>query len=122
MLEVFVQGAHVGELHVERGIWSFRYAPAWVGATNSWALSPGIPLQKEAIIDRGTIRPVQWYFESLLPAATARMPLAEIAQVDSADSFSLLAHFGAKSAGYPLGDYPSFHHFGRLQKTFAQTA
>jgi serine/threonine-protein kinase HipA len=122
MLDVFIQGAHVGELRDERGDWCFRYSPVWVTTANCCALSPGIPLQREAIVDRGTIRPVQSYFEGLLPDVRARTQLAEVAQIDAADSLSLLAHFGAKSAVYPLGDYPSFHNFGPLQRTFAQAA
>jgi HipA-like protein len=110
-LRVFIQGACVGDLRDDGGVWSFCYARKWARNANHCALAAGIPLQKKSIVDSGTIRPVQRYFESLLPDYRARISHAEFAQMDSVDSFSLLAHWGAKSAGYHLGDYPDFIQF-----------
>jgi HipA-like protein len=110
-LRVLIQGACVGELRDEGGVWSFCYARKWASDANHCALAAGIPLQRKPIVDSGTIRPVQRYFESLLPDDRTRISHAERAQMDSVDSFSLLAYWGAKSAGYRLGDYPDFIQF-----------
>jgi len=107
-LQVFVHGARAGDLHNESGVWSFCYARAWASSGNWCALTPEIPLQKKPIVDSETIRPVQRYFESLLPDDRARISLAALTLVDAADSFSLLGYIGAKSADYHLGDYPDF--------------
>jgi HipA-like protein len=115
-LQVFIQGARVGELRYKDDVWSFRYARKWASGTNRYALAPGIPLGKKPIVDCGSNRAVRQYFESLLPHDKARSQLAQIAGVDAADSISLLAYFGAKSSGYRLGDYPIFLQFGPLQK------
>ena len=121
-LQVFIQGARVGELRDEDGVWSFHYAHNWAHTADRSPLAPGIPLRKEPVVDRGSNRPVQQYFESLLPQDRARSQLAQIAGVDAADSISLLAYFGAKSSGYRLGDYPIFVQFGPLQKELHKRA
>jgi HipA-like protein len=110
-LRVLIQGACVGDLRDEGGVWSFCYARKWASDANHCALAAGIPLQRKPIVDSGTIRPVQRYFESLLPDDRTRLSRAELEQMDSVDSFSLLAHWGAKSAGFRLGDYPDFIQF-----------
>ena len=110
-LQVFVHGAHAGDLRNMSGVWSFCYARTWAIGADCFALSPGIPLQKKPIVDSGTIRPVQRYFENLLPDDRALASLAELAHADTADSFSILAYCGAKPADYHLGDYPHFVQF-----------
>ena len=110
-LRVFIQGACVGDLRDNGGVWSFCYARKWASDANHCALAAGIPLQRRSIVDSGAIRPVQRYFEGLLPDYMTRISHAELAQMDSVDSFSLLAHWGAKLAGYHLGDYPDFIQF-----------
>ncbi|SFG25413.1 HipA N-terminal domain-containing protein [Neptunomonas qingdaonensis] len=44
-------------------------------------------------------RPVQWFFDNLLPEEGARELLASGAKIDKADAFGLLETFGAESAG-----------------------
>jgi len=121
-LQVFVNGARVGDLHNESDVWSFCYARGWASDANRSALAPGIPLQRKPIVDSGSIRPVQRYFESLLPDARTRTSLAALAQVDAVNSFSLLAYWGAQSANYHLGDYPDFIQFCPPPNKLAQTA
>lgn len=115
-LQVFTHGVCVGELRDERGVWSFRYDVKWVSTAGCSALTPAIPLQKTPIVDSGMTRPVRRYFEGLLPDERALAALAELAQIDRADSFSLLAYCGAQSAGYHLGDYPRYFCFAPARR------
>ncbi|MSP97016.1 MAG: type II toxin-antitoxin system HipA family toxin [Betaproteobacteria bacterium] len=98
-LQAWINERNVGELRDENGIWSFAYNPQWVSATEGYALSPALPRQIDPIVDSGSNRPVQWYFDNLLPEESVRVLLAKDAKVDDADAFGLLAYYGAESAG-----------------------
>jgi len=50
-------------------------------------------------LDGASQRPVQWYFDNLLPEEDQRVLLAGDAKLDAADAFGLLAWYGAESAG-----------------------
>lgn len=89
----------VGELREENGIWSFAYDPEWMRAADSYALGTGLPLRAAPVIDDSTRRPVQWYFDNLLPEEAQRALLAKDARLSEADAFGLLAYYGAESAG-----------------------
>lgn len=89
----------VGTLQEVAGLWSFQYAPDWLGTPASFALSPHLPLQAEPLLDGASQRPVQWYFDNLLPEEGQRLLLAGDARLDAADAFGLLAWYGAESAG-----------------------
>lgn len=102
-LQVKIDELPVGTLYENRGIWSFQYNPSWVEA--GFALSPSLPLQTEEIIDTGTTRPVQWYFDNLLPEEGARTRLINAQAPDpdgtrrTWDAWRLLETFGSESAG-----------------------
>jgi serine/threonine-protein kinase HipA len=98
-LQAWINERKVGELRDENGIWSFVYTPQWVNADDGYALSPALPRQPDPIVDSSSTRPVQWYFDNLLPEEGARTLLAKDAKVDVADAFGLLAYYGAESAG-----------------------
>lgn len=98
-LLAWIDRQQIGTLSDRDGIWSFRYAPAWLEAPGNFALCPGLPLQAEEQQDGSTRRPVQWYFDNLLPEEGQRVLLANAARVDGADAFGLLGHYGAESAG-----------------------
>lgn len=98
-LQAYINERQVGELSAESGLWSFAYDPAWVAAEDSYPLSPALPLGAAPIVDSGNMRPVQWYFDNLLPEEDARALLAKEARVDAADAFGLLSWYGAESAG-----------------------
>lgn len=98
-LQAWINEGKVGELRDENGIWSFVYTPQWVNADDGYALSPALPRQLDPIVDSSSTRPVQWYFDNLLPEEGARTLLAKDAKVDVADAFGLLAYYGAESAG-----------------------
>lgn len=94
-----INGDPVGTLHEENGIWIFRYSDAWLTHPDGYALSPHLPLQADPILDLSTTRPVQWYFDNLLPEENQRSLLARDARIDAADAFGLLGYYGAESAG-----------------------
>lgn len=89
----------VGILQEVGGLWTFQYAEAWLHNPLGFALSPHLPLAAEPLLDGASQRPVQWYFDNLLPEEGQRVLLAGDAKLDAADAFGLLAWFGAESAG-----------------------
>lgn len=98
-LRASINQMEVGTLQEVAGLWGFRYAPEWLGHPLSFALSPHLPLTAETLLDGASKRPVQWYFDNLLPEEGQRILLAKEAKLDSADAFGLLAWYGAESAG-----------------------
>ena len=96
-LLVHIDHVQVGTLSENQGIWSFTYTPNW--AANGFDLAPGIPRVEGTILDTGTNRPVQWFFDNLLPEDAARDLLVASAKLPSADAWSLLELYGAESAG-----------------------
>jgi serine/threonine-protein kinase HipA len=94
-----VNQIEVGVLRDEDNVWSFEYRPEWMAASHSFDLSPSLPRKQGRIIDGSTTRPVQWFFDNLLPEEAARDVLAKEAAVSSADAFGLLATYGKESAG-----------------------
>lgn len=96
----YIDQSFVGTLSENTGVWSFQYDEAWV--TSGYELSPGLPLQEEAHVDGGTTRPVQWFFDNLLPEEGARQQLLTFikdGKTVAPDAWTLLAQFGAESAG-----------------------
>lgn len=89
----------VGTLRERDGNWSFRYESSWLAHARAFPLSPHLPLSGGAIEDSATLRPVEWYFDNLLPEESQRELLARDARIDAADAFGLLAWYGAESAG-----------------------
>jgi serine/threonine-protein kinase HipA len=105
-LEVRMNQNLVGILSENTGIWSFTYEDDWV--REQFPLAPGLPLQHGEIIDTGTVRPVQWFFDNLLPEEAARTQLVNNqTSPEKVDAWYLLEQFGAESAGaislLPLG-------------------
>lgn len=96
-LEVFIDKQQVGKLTESAGLWSFHYDAAWV--RSGYPLAPSLPLQTAIFQDGGTTRPVQWFFDNLLPEENARSQLYASLPQGKGDAWDLLAHFGAESAG-----------------------
>jgi len=86
-----------GRLREVANLWAFEYDPQWVAT--GFDLSPHLPRTAGTIADGATTRPVQWFFDNLLPEEQARELLAKEAQLPSADAFALLAYYGKESAG-----------------------
>jgi serine/threonine-protein kinase HipA len=98
-LHASINQTKVGTLHEVDGLWSFQYTADWLESPQGFALSPHLPLTAVALLDGSSKRPVQWYFDNLLPEEGQRVLLARDAWVDAADAFGLLACYGAESAG-----------------------
>ncbi|GJL84172.1 MAG: hypothetical protein DHS20C01_38060 [marine bacterium B5-7] len=98
-LRASINQTEVGTLQEVSGLWSFQYAAGWLGSPQCFALSPHLPLTAEPLLDGASQRPVQWYFDNLLPEEDQRILLAGDARLDAADAFGLLAWYGAESAG-----------------------
>ncbi|MFY7871714.1 MAG: HipA N-terminal domain-containing protein, partial [Limnohabitans sp.] len=79
--------------------WSLSYDEAWRQASDAFDLSPALPRAQGRIEDGGSQRPVQWFFDNLLPEEGARELLAQEAKLPQADAFALLSYYGAESAG-----------------------
>ncbi len=77
----------------------FEYDPAWAEAEDGFDLSPALARSMLSHTDGASIRPVQWYFDNLLPEEGLRTVLSKEAGIAQADAFGLLAYFGAESAG-----------------------
>lgn len=98
-LHASINQAQVGTLQEVEGLWGFQYAGDWLNSPEGFALSPHLPLTTELLLDGASKRPVQWYFDNLLPEEGQRVLLAGDAKLDAADAFGLLAWYGAESAG-----------------------
>ncbi|MDN7587877.1 HipA domain-containing protein [Burkholderia seminalis] len=92
-------GLCMGRLTDDRGVWSFTYDAQWLASPEAYPLSPAFALRADTFTDSSTDRPVQWFFDNLLPEEGMRTSLAREAQVDAADAWGLLAYFGRESAG-----------------------
>jgi serine/threonine-protein kinase HipA len=98
-LRASINQYELGVLQEQAGLWTFQYTTDWLENPRHFALSPHLPLTSEAIVDGSTKRPVQWYFDNLLPEENQRDLLAADASLDANDAFGLLAAYGAESAG-----------------------
>ncbi len=109
-LRVLSDGTWMGTLDVIDGRWSFAYAPEWT----VHPLSPGFPLSTRDYQDVGEQRPVEWFFENLLPEGRLRELIAFRDRIDPRDSWAFLVRHGQDTAGAlsliledPEGDGPT---------------
>ncbi len=98
-LVAFINQTTVGSLLEVDGLWRFQYADSWLENPQRFALSPHLPLASDPVVDGASQRPVQWYFDNLLPEEGQRLLLARDAGLGAADAFGLLSSYGAESAG-----------------------
>lgn len=98
-LNVFVDNRLVGQLHEGEDLWRFEYDKSWAQATDSFDLAPGLPRKTLEHADGGTMRPVQWFFDNLLPEELLRQAVSKEAGIKGEDAFALLQYLGAESAG-----------------------
>lgn len=97
VLHVFIDATRIAALEENQGIWSLQYDPEWV--ERGYDLGPGLPLSAASIVDSGSVRPVQWFFDNLLPEDAARTRLVASLPGRRGDAWDLLERFGAESAG-----------------------
>lgn len=94
-----IGGRPVGRLSESAGVWKFEYAAEWLAHADRFPLSPALPLSEAPILDGASLRPVQWYFDNLLPEESQRQLMATDADIRGADAFGLLSYYGSESAG-----------------------
>ncbi|MEH6651134.1 MAG: HipA domain-containing protein [Motiliproteus sp.] len=106
VLAVWNNHTLIGELRESNNLWQFEYDPQWT----DFDLCPSLPIGTRQMIDGASLRPVQWFFDNLLPEGGARELISRDAKINKADSFGLLLEFGAESAGaltlLPPGERP----------------
>jgi serine/threonine-protein kinase HipA len=98
-LEVTINEQSIGSLKESDDLWAFEYSPQWAASADSFDLSPALPRAERLHKDGASNRPVQWYFDNLLPEGAMRTVLAKEAALSAEDAFGLLCYFGAESAG-----------------------
>ncbi len=99
-LNVYIDNKLIGTLSEGNNLWVFEYDPAWVARESSFDLSPALSRATLRHEDGGTMRPVQWYFDNLLPEELLRKAVAKEAGIkDPEDAFGLLTYLGAESTG-----------------------
>jgi serine/threonine-protein kinase HipA len=98
-LDAFINEQRVGTLSEGEDLWRFEYDPQWASASDAYDLSPRLARSELVHTDGGTDRPVQWYFDNLLPEEAQRDVVAKEAKIKGEDAFGLLEYLGAESAG-----------------------
>ena len=98
-LKAYLDRRLVGTLNEGEDLWTFDYDPTWAAAEDAFDLAPGLPRTQLQHVDGGTLRPVQWYFDNLLPEELLRQAIQKEAGIKGDDAFALLEYLGAESAG-----------------------
>jgi len=98
-LIAYLNGRAVGALAEGNDLWTFEYDREWAGLPDSFDLSPALPRSQLQHQDGGSERPVQWYFDNLLPEEQMREAVSKEANIQGDDAFALLEYLGAESAG-----------------------
>ncbi len=98
-LRVLINGQWVGTLFDERDVWAFQYTEAWCSHLAGFPITAALPLHTTLQRDGATQRPVQWFFDNLLPEETLRAVISQEEGIQAADAFGLLERLGAESAG-----------------------
>ncbi len=98
-LTAFLNDIRIGTLSEGNDLWSFEYDRKWATAPDSFDLSPSLQRTQLVHHDGGSDRPVQWYFDNLLPEEGLREAVSKEANIRGDDAFALLEYLGAESAG-----------------------
>ena len=98
-LNVYWNASRLGVLSEGNDLWSFSYDKQWASSSSGFDLAPGLARSQLIHADGGTSRPVQWYFDNLLPEEKLRETVWKEAGLKGDDAFALLAYLGVESAG-----------------------
>lgn len=98
-LNVHVDRVLAGTLHEGDDLWRFSYDNDWARSATGFDIAPGLPRSEPEHTDGGTQRPVQWFFDNLLPEERLREAISREAGIKGEDAFALLEYLGAESAG-----------------------
>lgn len=96
-LIVYLDRIFVGKLIEESSIWGFEYDEDWLA--QGFNIIPGLAFLPGRQLDGATTRPVQWFFDNLLPEEQARTLLEKSTEIEPGDAFALLTAIGHESAG-----------------------
>jgi len=94
-LTILADGAPVGIIENENGRWRLRYADSW----HEFPISPHFPIARQTFEDTGDSRPIEWFFENLLPEGRLRELTAIRDRINSRDTWALLMRHGLETAG-----------------------
>ena len=98
-LIAYINDTEIGILSEGDDLWSFEYHPQWAAEKGSFDLSPTLKRSQLVHRDGASQRPVQWYFDNLLPEENLRESVSKEAKIKGDDAFALLEYLGAESAG-----------------------
>lgn len=98
-LVAYLNAQVVGTIAEGNDLWTFEYDAEWVHRPDSFDLSPALPRSQLRFADGGSERPIQWYFDNLLPEEQMREAVSKQANIKGEDAFALLEYLGAESAG-----------------------
>jgi serine/threonine-protein kinase HipA len=98
-LVAYLDDRRIGTLHEGEDLWAFEYDAGWIQAPDAFDLSPALSRARRVHRDGGSDRPVQWYFDNLLPEESLREIVSKEADIRGEDAFALLQYLGAESAG-----------------------
>ena len=98
-LQVLINDELVGTLVDENGVWTFQYTEAWCNNPKGFPICQALPLNPVIQRDGATQRPIQWFFDNLLPEERLREVIGKEEGIHAADAFGLLERLGAESAG-----------------------
>jgi len=94
-LNVLANGILVGTIEIKNGRWKFVYSAEW----KDHALSPNFPITSRKFEDSADAKPVEWFFENLLPEGRLRDLIAYRDRLDPKDTWALLTRHGQDTAG-----------------------
>lgn len=94
-LHVLADGIPVGWLAVVDARWRFEYEPTW----SAYALAPHLPMGAGVLADTDQNKPVEWFFENLLPEGRLRELIAVRDRLAVRDTWALLSRHGRDTAG-----------------------
>lgn len=98
-LDVYFETTFLGVLHEEKNIWGFKYNAHWLESPDVFNVITHLNLNPDMQWDGSTSRPVQWFFDNLMPEEQARVLLEKDTGVAPGDTFALLQAVGHESAG-----------------------
>lgn len=98
-VNVFAEASLVGRLHVDDDRWHFEYDSAWSSAPEAFDLFPGLSRHTRFHQDGSAARPIEWFFDNLLPEELLRHTLSKEAGLNGDDVFALLECFGSECTG-----------------------
>jgi len=102
LLEIYLGDQLVGGLGYdsESSLFTFEYTIQWLGAPDSYAISPSLPLEPVAgEPQESRSRAIRYFFDNLLPEGRALEDAAARYNVSKSNLVGLLIHLGKETTG-----------------------